>query len=360
MNDDCLKLTIYCGERDRVARRFLVDVVTEIYARHQLQTSLVMRGVEGFGVKHHLRTDRLLTLSEDLPLVCVAVDARERIETALAEVRQLRFDGLVTLERARMLTGHVDTVRLAPELQGEVKLTVYVGRHERAAGSAAYEAVVDLLHRRGIAGATVLLGVDGTGHGFRRRARFFGANAQVPMMIIAVGDGQRIAELLPELGGLLSRPLITLERIRVCKRDGHKLAEPQRLPKTDPSGLGVWQKLMVYAGEQSRTDGRPLHHQLIRTLRQAGAAGATSLRGIWGYHGDHTPHGDSFWQLRRHVPILTVVVDTPEHIARWFAVIDEVTDQTGLVTSEIVPAFRATGPGLTRGGLKLARLDPHT
>ena len=33
-----------------------------------------MRGVEGFGAKHHLRTDRLLTLSEDLPLVSVAVD----------------------------------------------------------------------------------------------------------------------------------------------------------------------------------------------------------------------------------------------------------------------------------------------
>ena len=45
-----------------------------------------MRGVEGFGAKQHLRTDRLLTLSEDLPLVSVAVDTRARIEAALAEV----------------------------------------------------------------------------------------------------------------------------------------------------------------------------------------------------------------------------------------------------------------------------------
>ena len=83
---------------------FLADAFTEIYARHELQTSLVMRGVEGFGHKHHLRTDRLLTLSEDLPIVSVAVDARERIEAALAEVERPAFDGLVTLERARMVT----------------------------------------------------------------------------------------------------------------------------------------------------------------------------------------------------------------------------------------------------------------
>ena len=65
----------------------------------------------------------------------------------------------------------------------------------------------------------------------------------------------------------------------------------------------MWQKLMVYACEQSRHDGRPLHIELLRRLREAGAAGATSLRGIWGYHGDHTPHGDTFWQLRRRVPV---------------------------------------------------------
>jgi PII-like signaling protein len=353
MTADALKLTVYFGERDRAEGRFLADALTEIYARHELQTSLVMRGVEGFGVKHHLRTDRLLTLSEDLPLVSVAVDDRPKIEAALAAVNRLRFDGLVTLERARMLTGHLAPAGFGEE---EVKLTVYVGRHERIAGRPAYETVVDLLHRRGIAGATVLLGVDGTAHGVRQRARFFAANTHVPVMVIAVGESRRIAELLPELSHLLPKPLATLERIRVCKRDGHRLAEPQRLPETDPSGLGVWQKLMVYAGEQARSEGQPLHHQLIRRLRQAGAAGGTSLRGTWGYHGEHRPSGDSFWQLRRRVPIVTVIVDTPERIAAWFALVDELTRETGLVTSEMVPAFRATGPAVTRGGLRLARL----
>jgi PII-like signaling protein len=358
VNDDCLKLTTYFGERDRVDGGFLADAFGDIYARHELQTSLVMRGVEGFGLKHHLRTDRLLTLSEDLPLVAVAVDRRPCIEAALQEVNALRFDGLVTLERARMLTGRIEPVELPPELHEATKLTVYVGRQERSGPKPAYQAVVGLLHRRGIAGATVLLGVDGTAHGVRQRARFFGRNAGVPLMVIAVGDGHRIAELLPELGLMLSQPLVTLERVRVCKRDGETLTEPRHLPETDHSGLGVWEKLMVYTGEQARHHGRPLHSALVRALREAGASGATSLRGVWGYHGDHRPHGDSFWQLRRRVPVVTVIVDTPERTREWFAIVDAFTEQTGLVTSEMVPAFRATGPEGARGGLRLAHRMP--
>jgi PII-like signaling protein len=359
VNEDCLKLTTYFGERDRVGDKFLADAFTEIFARHELQTSLVMRGVQGFGIKHHLRSDRLLTLSEDLPIVSVAVDSRARIEAALAEVNQLRFDGLVTLERARMVTGRIESVELPSQLEHATKLTVYVGRRERVGGRPAYEAVVALLRERRVAGATVLLGVDGTAHGVRQRATFFGRNAEVPMMIIAVGAGETVAALLPELGAMLARPLMTLERVRVCKQDGERLGEPRQLPETDPSGLGVWQKLMVYTGENARHDGSPLYQEIVHALRAAGAAGATSLRGVWGYHGDHEPHGDSFWQLQRRVPVLTVVVDTPARIREWFAIIDALTDETGLVTSEMVPAFRASGPDVERGGLDLARLDPR-
>jgi PII-like signaling protein len=277
VNEDGLKLTTYFGERDRLGSRFLADAFVEIYARHRLQISLVMRGVEGFGAKHHLHTDCLLTLSEDLPLVAVAVDTRTRIETALHEIQDIRFDGLVTLERARILTGPLQVVELPEASHEATKLTVYLGRHDRIDGQPAHKALVELLHERGIAGATVLLGVDGTAYGERQRARFTGRNPDVPRMVMSIGDGHRIASLLPELGALLPRPLATLERVRVCKRDGLKLAEPHEVADTDASGLRVWQKLMVYAGEQSHHRGHQLNGELVRALRRAGAAGATSL-----------------------------------------------------------------------------------
>ncbi|HEX4033488.1 MAG TPA: DUF190 domain-containing protein [Solirubrobacteraceae bacterium] len=353
MNEDCLSLTVYFGERDSrgTGTGFLADELSEIHARHGLPASILLRGVEGFGAKQRLRTDRVLTLSEDLPVVSVAVGTRPRVEAALAEVSRLSFDGLVTLERARLLGAPLEPQTLDPQ----AKLTVYLGRHERTTGGrAADQAVVELLHRRGVAGATVLLGVDGTLHGERRRAAFFGRNAFVPTLVIAVGDGKLISAVVADLAALLQRPLMTLERVEVCKRDGQLIAAPRPVAEIDDSGLGVWQKLTIYAGEQSRAGAEPLYHRLVRALREAGAAGATTLRGVRGYHGDHEPHGDRLWQLRRRVPVMTVVVDTPRRCERWFELIDSLTMEGGLVTSETVPAFRASGPGIEDGGLALA------
>jgi PII-like signaling protein len=353
--DDCLKLTTYFGERDRANGAFMADALVDLFERRAFQTSIVMRGIEGFGIKHHLQTARLLTLSEDLPIVSIAVDTRRRIQAALDDVEAITSHGLVTLERARMLTGRIGPVELPEELHEATKLTIYVGRQQRVGGQPAHVAIVEALHQHGVAGATVLLGVDGTAHGVRQRAQFFSRNAEVPLMIISVGEGAAVGRVLPELGAMLHRPLLTLERVRVCKRDGIMLAEPQHLPESDSSGLGIWQKLMVYAGGQARHDRRPLYVELVRRLREAGAAGATALRGVWGYHGDHDPHGERFWSLRRDAPVLTVIVDTPERIREWFGIVDELTDEAGLVTSEMVPAFRATGPEVRRGGFTLAR-----
>ncbi len=354
---DCLKLTTYHDERARAGGRLVADALLDCYQRHRLQTSVLLRGIEGFGLAHRLHTQRLLTLSEDLPVVSVAVDARRRIEGALPEVAALASPGLVTLERARLLVGRTRAVRFPEPLAEQTKLTVYLGRQERATtGRPADLAVVELLHRHRVAGATVLLGVDGTVLGVRRRARLVGRNANVPLMVISVGDGPTIARARPALAVLLQRPLLTLERIQVCKRDGRLLASPAWRPEADPAGLGLWQKLMVYASEAAEHAGHPLYVQLVRRLRQAGASGATVLRGVWGYHGDHAPHGDRLRSVRRHVPVLTIIVDTPARIRRWFVIVDELTDQTGLVTCELVPAFRAAGPGAVEGGLRLAGL----
>ena len=349
MNVDGLKLTSYFGERKRSGRRFLADALMDVYGRQQLTTSIMLRGAEGFGLKHQLRTDHSLTLSEDLPAVAVAVDRRERIETVLDQTAALG-PGLITLERARLLTGDITPVAFAEETHDATKLTVYLGRQERVYRVPAFIAVCDLLHRRGIAGASVLLGVDGTRHGIRERARFFGRNTQVPMMVIAVGSGERIARVLPELGGLLREPLFTLERVRVCKRDGQLVETPHVLPSRDEHGMPLWQKLMIYTSEAALHHGQPIHRAVNRRLRATGAAGSTTLRGIWGFHGDHAPHGDRSFQLGRHVPTITVVIDSPDRIAQSFAIIDELTGERGLVTSEVVPALRAVTPEQRRGG----------
>ena len=356
MIEDALKLTVYFGERDRLDGHLVSDVLLDIFERHDVKAAVLLRATEGFGIKHQLHTQRILTLSEDLPLISIAVDSRERIQGLLADVQAMMSGGLVTLERARLLTQLDEKTTLPTESPETTKLTLYLGRQEQAGSRPAYGFVVDVLRRHGVAGASVLLGVDGLVHHTRRRARFLSRNVDVPLLVVSVGQTAAFEQALSELSGHLDDPLATLERVRVCKRDGQTTAAPLALPETDPSGLGVWQKLMVFAGEQARHGRHPLYIELIHRLRLQGASGATALRGIWGYSGDHVPHGDSPFTLRRRVPVVLTLVDRPSRIQQWWQIVDDITSEQGLVTSEMVPAFQALAPGFSSGGLELADL----
>ena len=359
MNEDCLKLTTYFGERQRSGDRFVAEAMLDLFGEHQIASSILLRGIAGFGPRHHLRTDQTLSMSEDPPVAVIAVDTRNKIDELLDPVLAIKARGLLTLERARLLTDDIGPVELSDELHEATKLTVYVGRKERVYGVPAYIALCDLMYRRELAGASVFLGVDGTAHGHRQRARFFDRNTDVPVMIIAVGSGERIGRVLPEIGGLIRRPLITLERVRVCKRDGPAAGTTPRVARhrrTRPRSM--WQKLMVYTSEAARHGGQPIHRALVRELRQRKSSrGATVLRGIWGFHGDHEPHGDKLFQLARHVPTVTIIVDTPDNIAESFDVIDEFTREQGLVTSEMVPALVSVDGDDRDGGTRMARHD---
>ncbi|RDH79595.1 DUF190 domain-containing protein [Mycolicibacterium moriokaense] len=347
---DYLKLTTYFGERLRHGDRFLSDALLDLYAEQSVATSVVLRGISSFGPHHVLRTDQTLSLSEDSPIAIAAVDVADKMAGLADRVSTMVQRGLLTLERA-----HFGGSAPAPDA---AKLTIYVGRQDRANGRPAYRAVCDVLHRLGFAGASVFVGVDGTARGERKRAGFFSRNTGVPVMIIAVGTGEQVTDALPELENLLREPLFTIERAQLCKRDGELVARPAPLPATDSQGRPLWQKLMVYTSEAALHHGVPIHRAIVRRLFESRSAnGATVLRGLWGFHGDHEPHGDKWLQLARRVPVTTIVVDSPDRIAASFEIIDDITREQGLVTSELVPALVSIDGGDRRGGTDLARYD---
>jgi PII-like signaling protein len=107
MIEEGLRMSVYFGERDRVGGRLLADELIDLFTRHHVETSALLRGIEGFGIKHRLQSERLLSLSEDLPLVALALDTRSRIEAVVAEVRAISRHGVIALERARLLNGRV-------------------------------------------------------------------------------------------------------------------------------------------------------------------------------------------------------------------------------------------------------------
>ena len=345
-----IKLTTYFSERDRSGDRFLADALFDVYERHQMRTSVLIRGVQGFGQHSQLQSDRSLTLSENLPAVSVAVDTRARVEDALEDVLRVAGHGLISLERAQLATGpEIARLVLPRDPDRVVKLSVYGGRAVRSGGQAGYVAAIELLRRRGAVGASVLLGVDGTLHGQRRRARFVARNAGVPLMLLAVGEPDALEPALGELSGLVEEAVATVERVQICKLGGRMISEPYANPERDVSGLPIWQKLMIHGPH-------PAHGELVHRLKEAGAAGATVLRGVRGFYGDGEPRSDSFLSLRRRAPLVVVVVDRPSKMQQWWPLVDEATREGGLVTSERVPACHAFA-GTGRPNLELASMD---
>ncbi|MGV0776736.1 DUF190 domain-containing protein [Mycolicibacterium elephantis] len=352
MSDDHVKLTCYFGERHRAGSRFLAEALAELYADAAVAVSVVLRGIASFGPRHHLRTDRSLSLSEDPPIVVTAIDTAQKMAGLAQQAVAMTTNGLVTLERVRPAD------RFDATTAETVTLTVYVGRYDKAARQPAHRAACDILHRHGFASATAFLGVDGTRRGQRRQARFFSRNRHVPVMITATGGAALVDDAMSALRAVLDDPVMTVERAQLCKRDGILLARPTVLPPADAHGLPLPQKLTIRTSEATLHDGAPIHRALVRRLHESAVvSGATALRGIWGFHGDHKPHGDKLLQLARQVPVSTVIVDTPERISACFDIVDEVTGEHGLVTSELVPAAVSIDDGERLGGARLARHD---
>ncbi len=333
-----LKVTVCFGERDRVDGRFLAERIVAELEGAGMRAAIVMRGVEGFGSKHRIRTDRLLTLSEDLPVLAVGVGEPGPVSAVSERIGALPFAGLVTAERVLMASPGGPH---PPDPDGRSKLSAYLGRGRRIDGRPAHEWLVERLRDAGADGAGVLLGVDGILGGVRRRAGFFSGNVDVPALVVSVGDPGVLAAVAGDLGALQDDAVVTLERAHVCKRDGGELRSPAG-PASD--GARAWRKLTLFASEQDRVAGRPVHVEAVRRLREAGAAGATALRGVWGFDGSRSPHGDSLRSLRRRVPTMTVVVDDGDRCDRWLAVLDELTPERGTITSEEVP-FLTSGRG---------------
>jgi PII-like signaling protein len=98
-----MRLTIFVGESDQWHHR---PVFTEVVHRAHasgLAGASVMRGIEGFGASSRIHTTRLLSLSEDLPVAIVIVDAKERIEAFLPELDELITEGLVILDPVNVI-----------------------------------------------------------------------------------------------------------------------------------------------------------------------------------------------------------------------------------------------------------------
>ena len=98
-----LLVRVYLGESDQWHGRPLYQAIVHLMREKGLAGATVLRGIEGFGAKQHLHSTRILSLSEDLPVLIEAVDSEVKIRTILPELDEMLGDCLVTLEKVDIL-----------------------------------------------------------------------------------------------------------------------------------------------------------------------------------------------------------------------------------------------------------------
>ncbi|MFG2288651.1 DUF190 domain-containing protein [Streptomyces sp. NPDC048595] len=99
-----LRLTVLVGEQDLWHHKPLYAEIVHRARAAGLAGASVFRGIEGFGATSVIHTQRLLSLSEELPVTIVVVDAQERVRAFLAQLDELLAGGgLVTLDACEMI-----------------------------------------------------------------------------------------------------------------------------------------------------------------------------------------------------------------------------------------------------------------
>ena len=96
-------LRIFIGEDDRWEGMPLYEAIVQKAREEGLAGATVLRGIEGFGAHSRLHTARILRLSEDLPIVIEMVDRTEKIERILPELDRMVTEGMITLEKVRVV-----------------------------------------------------------------------------------------------------------------------------------------------------------------------------------------------------------------------------------------------------------------
>lgn len=96
-------LRIFIGESDRQGHQPLYESIVLQAREAGLAGATVLRGVMGFGKHSILHTAKILRLSEDLPMIIEIVDSLEKIEKFLPVLDALIKDGLVTIEKVKVI-----------------------------------------------------------------------------------------------------------------------------------------------------------------------------------------------------------------------------------------------------------------
>lgn len=110
-------------------------------------------------------------------------------------------------------------------LQGPAtRLTIFIGESDQWHRKPLYAEIVHRAHAAGMAGATVLRGVEGFGASSHiHTTRILSLSEDLPVAIVIVDTRERIQEFLPQLDELVDEGMVILDDVTVVRYTGRGL-----------------------------------------------------------------------------------------------------------------------------------------
>ena len=96
-------MRIHIGESDKWHGRPLHEAIVVLLRKEGFSGATVLRGVGGYGGSSIYHTDKLLRLSQDLPIIVEVIETQERIDQILPRLDEMVEGGLITLEKVRVI-----------------------------------------------------------------------------------------------------------------------------------------------------------------------------------------------------------------------------------------------------------------
>jgi hypothetical protein len=96
-------MRIHIGESDKWRGQSLHEAIVQMLRKERFSGVTVLRGVGGYGGSSIYHTDKILRLSQDLPIVLEVIETTERIEQILSRLDEMVEGGLITLEKVRVI-----------------------------------------------------------------------------------------------------------------------------------------------------------------------------------------------------------------------------------------------------------------
>jgi PII-like signaling protein len=230
------KVSIYVGQDHQYHGESVYAAILEFLFYHKVSGASVTRGIAGFGADHHMHTDRILVLTENLPMKVEFIETPEKVEELLPKLQEMVGTGLIEIQDTTIVKASESSKQAAhqestPPLksQGKAKLMrIFIGENDKWNGKPLHKALIECMRTNDIAGVTVYQGI--LGYGANRRIHKDSAlhlSHDRPMMLSVVDTEERLRAFLPVLDDMVQQGLVVLSDVDVIKYT-HNYQEAER------------------------------------------------------------------------------------------------------------------------------------